>query len=79
MATQALPTVPQAAGPVGAGTTLVAHILRQVRTRPDRVAMYFRAGERWKWGAALAIATALVLAILLAPDLVLRGALAFRR
>jgi membrane associated rhomboid family serine protease len=39
----------------------------------------FRAGERWKWGAALAIATALVLAILVAPDFVLRGALAFRR
>ena len=32
---------------VAAGDTLVAHFRRQVRTRPDAPAMYFRAGSRW--------------------------------
>jgi len=32
---------------VKGSATLVEGFLRQVRTRPDSVAMYFRAGERW--------------------------------
>jgi long-chain acyl-CoA synthetase len=32
---------------VNGSSTLVEGFLRQVRTRPDSVAMYFRAGERW--------------------------------
>jgi GlpG protein len=38
----------------------------------------FRPRERWKWATMLAAATALVLMILAAPDIILRGAGAIR-
>ncbi len=52
----------------GGPTTLVEHFWRQVRTRPDAVAMYFRASDRWApitW-SQFGSATRRLMAVLLA-------------